>query len=385
VNDAGLAGRTPDVVGRDAECARVDMNPSPPIHDGRLAYKDAVFVSPHKFVGGPGTPGVLVAKRHLFRNRVPTVPGDGTILFVGPSTHSYHPDPTIREEAGTPAIVESIRAGLVFALKEAVGVAEIRRRERDAVRQALYRWRRNPNIEILGNPEIDRLAIVSLGVRHGRGLLHSHFLAAALSDLFGIQARSGCFCAGPYLHRLAPIDDLWSARMHAEARLGHLGAKLSYVRLSFNYFWSDAVLDYVIEAVELLATHGWKLLPLYRFDPDTGLWRHARARPGPSISLHDVSFGSGVSRLPRRRATEPEGALARHLEEARSVFQRIELEPPRGPLPDPVLTPEFERIRWFPLPGEALNALAATQAGAGTADVQPGEAVESTHRWSAAS
>ncbi len=345
---------------------RIDMNPSPPIRDGRLAYKDAVFVSPHKFMGGPGTPGVLVAKRDLFRNRVPTVPGGGTILFVGQRTHSYHPDPTIREEGGTPAIVESIRAGLVFALKETVGADEIRRRERDAVRRALHRWRRNPSIEILGNAELDRLAIVSLGVRHGRGLLHSHFLAAVLNDLFGIQARSGCFCAGPYVHRLTPIDDLWSARMHAEARLGHLGAKLSYVRLSFNYFWSDAVLDYVIEAVQLLATHGWKLLPLYRFDPDSGLWRHAHARPEPSISLHDVSFGAGAPRLPHRRATEPESALARHLEEARSVFQRIELEPPRGPLPDPVLTPEFERIRWFPLPSEALHALAAARAGAGT-------------------
>jgi len=96
-----------------------------------MAGKDAVFLSPHKFVGGPGTPGVLVAKRALLHNRVPSVPGGGTVLFVSSSGHVYHPDPVIREEGGTPAIVESIRAGLVCALKEQVGVQEIHRREQD--------------------------------------------------------------------------------------------------------------------------------------------------------------------------------------------------------------------------------------------------------------
>ena len=97
------------------------MNAAPDVHDGHLAYKDAIFISPHKFVGGPGTPGVLVAKRALFRNAVPAVPGGGTVSFVSPTRHSYHEDPVDREEGGTPAIVESIRAGLVFQLKEAVG------------------------------------------------------------------------------------------------------------------------------------------------------------------------------------------------------------------------------------------------------------------------
>ena len=135
----------------------IDMNPSPEREDGQLAYKDAVFVSTHKFVGGPGTPGVLVAKRALFANRVPTVPGGGTITFVSPKLHTYHPDPEIREEAGTPGIVESIRAGVVFALKEAVGADEIRRREESFARRALASWGANPRIEILGNTGLDRL------------------------------------------------------------------------------------------------------------------------------------------------------------------------------------------------------------------------------------
>jgi selenocysteine lyase/cysteine desulfurase len=200
----------------------IDMNPAPPIPDGHLAYKDAVCISPHKFVGGPGTPGVLVAKRALFTNPVPTVPSGGTILFVSPTRQSYHPEPAVREEGGTPAIVESIRAGLVFALKEAVGSEEIRRREHDFARRALESFRRNPRIEILGNPDVERLAIVSLGPRHPMGHLHANFVVAVLSDLFGIQARSGCFCAGPYIHRMYPIDDEWSQRMDDEVTRGHL-------------------------------------------------------------------------------------------------------------------------------------------------------------------
>ena len=109
-----------------------------------MAGKDAVFLSPHKFVGGPGTPGVLVAKRRLLRRRVPSVPGGGTVVFVSPTRHSYHPDPAVREEAGTPAIVESIRAGMVFALKDAVGAREIQRRESEFARRALASWGDEP-------------------------------------------------------------------------------------------------------------------------------------------------------------------------------------------------------------------------------------------------
>ena len=105
---------------------------------------------------------------------------------------------------------------------------------------------------------------------------------ALLSDLFGIQARGGCFCAGPYLHRLYDVDEDWSAAMEAECERGHLGAKLGFVRVSFSPLMSDAVVRYVLDAVHLLAEHAWKLLPLYRFDPADGLWRHRAWRPARS-------------------------------------------------------------------------------------------------------
>src|SRR5664279_2414313 len=103
--------------GRDGQSPATTADP-----DAHLAYKDAIFLSPHKFIGGPGTPGVLVARRELFRNRVPTLPGGGTVAYVNPTEHRYLTDIEHREEGGTPAIVESIRAGLVFGLKAAVGV-----------------------------------------------------------------------------------------------------------------------------------------------------------------------------------------------------------------------------------------------------------------------
>ncbi|HZD71486.1 MAG TPA: aminotransferase class V-fold PLP-dependent enzyme, partial [Actinomycetes bacterium] len=167
---------------------------------------DAVFLSPHKFIGGPGTPGVLAVRRVLLRNRVPTVPGGGTVAYVNPTEHRYLDDPVQREEGGTPAIVESIRAGLVFQLKQAVGVEAIQARERSFIRRAIASWSTNPNIELLGNLDAERLSIVSFVVRHGGRYLHHNLVVAILNDLFGIQSRGGCSCAGPYGHRLLGID-----------------------------------------------------------------------------------------------------------------------------------------------------------------------------------
>jgi selenocysteine lyase/cysteine desulfurase len=308
-----------------------------------MAGKDAVFLSPHKFVGGPGTPGILIVKRALLQNRVPSVPGGGTVLFVSPNGHAYDPDPVLREEGGTPAIVESIRAGLVFSLKEQIGVDEVHRREQDFARRALASWSRNPNIEILGSTTTERLPIISFGLRHPPRLLHGNFVVALLSDLFGIQARSGCFCAGPYLHRTYRIDPELSEAMEAQCARGDLGIKLAFARLSFNYFITEEVFQYILEAVHLLADHGAKFLPLYRFDPASGLWRNRDSAPAPTLADAAVP----------RRTRRPDSKLTRQLADARRIIRELGAAPRQPSTPRIVLSPEFERIRWFPLPGEA--------------------------------
>jgi selenocysteine lyase/cysteine desulfurase len=313
---------------------------------GRRDGKDAVFLSPHKFMGGPQTPGVLVVRRDLVRNAVPTMPGGGTVEFVDPTGHHYLADPVKREEGGTPAIVESIRAGLVFALKQAVGVPLIRHNEEELWRQAAGRWRANPAIDILGDSDGDRLPIVSFRIRYGDRFLHHHYVAALLNDVFGVQSRGGCSCAGPYGHHLLGIDAAHSQEFQDVIRDGFEGIKPGWIRLSFNYFISDEVAGYLIEAVDLIARYGYRLLPDYRFDVHHGLWSH-RVQPrstGPAL---------GELWAPERPKSPIAGeeSLAGQLAEARRLFadRPTELDETAPDLP-----PEFERMRWFPLPPVCL-------------------------------
>ncbi len=169
-----------------------DYAAAAPYIDVDVSGIDAAFISPHKFIGGPGSPGVLVVRRDLVHNRVPTVPGGGTVAYVNPFEQEYLADPVLREEGGTPNIVGSIRAGMVFQLKQAVGTELIQARESRFWQRALAEWRDHPNIGLLGDVAADRLSIVSFVVRHEQGYLHHNFVVAVLNDLFGIQARGGC-------------------------------------------------------------------------------------------------------------------------------------------------------------------------------------------------
>jgi selenocysteine lyase/cysteine desulfurase len=316
-------------------------------------YKDAIFISPHKFIGGPGTPGVLVVRRDLLHNRVPSVPGGGTVAYVNPLQHRYLPDPEHREEGGTPAIVESIRAGLVFKLKEAVGWETIREREDDFIRRAIDAWSANDRISILGNPKAERLSIVSFVVRApehlgGSRYLHHNFVVAVLNDLFGIQSRGGCSCAGPYGHRLLGIDLDTSRRFEHEIAKGCEVIKPGWVRMNFNYFISEEEFRFLIDAVDLVAREGWRLLPEYDFEPETALWRHHSGTPRPPMSLHDVEFGSdGVAFDDLRRTAGP-AAYAEYLDEAKAILTREH----GRPAPQPRLDEEAEGLRWFPVPTE---------------------------------
>ncbi|BBH69824.1 aminotransferase [Actinoplanes sp. OR16] len=341
-----------------------------------MADKDAIFLSPHKFAGGPQTPGVLVIDRRLMTNRVPVIPGGGTVAYVDPTGHRYLTDPVAREEGGTPAIVESIRAGLVFAVKNAVGTDLIKEREHALWQRARSRWAASPAIEILGDLDAERLSIVSFQIRAGDRYLHHNYVAALLNDLFGIQARSGCSCAGPYGHRLLGIDEAHSREFRGEIVDGWEGIKPGWSRLNLNYFISDTEADYLIEAVLLIATHGSRLLPEYRFDPRTGRWTHLR-HTHPTLRLADLRLNpDGTVTTPPAPTTltaaptppDPtsstgstdsasstgstgEEALAGYLTEARALLTSRPL-PPDGTHLD--LPPAFEKLRWFLLPDACL-------------------------------
>ncbi len=318
-------------------------------------YKDAVFLSPHKFIGGPSTPGVLVVRNELLTNRVPDVPGGGTVAYVNPDDHRYLSDPAQREEGGTPAIVESIRAGLVFQLKQAVGIDVIREHEESNVRRALARWSEEPAIEILGNLDAQRLSIISFVIRTPGGkYLHHNFVVALLNDLFGIQSRGGCSCAGPYGHRLLGIDLERSHEFEREITRGCEGIKPGWVRINFNYFISEAVFSYIVDAVALVAREGWRMLGEYRFDTGTGIWVHRNGLVEPPLRLTQVTYADdGRMHYPRRATTAPESALVEHLTEGARLLGAV-VPAPEGQLADEV-SADFEHLRWFDLPAVCVH------------------------------
>ena len=317
------------------------------------SHKDAIFLSPHKFIGGPGTPGVLVVRRELLTNRVPVVPGGGTVLYVNPAEHRYLDDPTHREEGGTPAIVESIRAGLVFQLKQAVGVEAIQAHEEYLLRRAVAAWTDEPAIQILGNLDARRLSIVSFVVRAPDGkYLHHNFVVALLNDLFGIQTRGGCSCAGPYGHRLLDIDLERSHAFERQIAGGCEGIKPGWVRVNFNYFLDEEVFAYIVEAVRLVARDGWRLLGDYSFDPATGLWHHREGAVEPPLRLGDVHYGpDGAMAWERRTTTAPVSVLADHLDAARTLMAAAT---PPDCATVAHLGEDFDGLRWFSLPASCL-------------------------------
>jgi selenocysteine lyase/cysteine desulfurase len=332
----------------------VDIDMVAPAGQSPLAYKDAIVLSPHKFVGGPGTPGVLAVRRQLLTNRVPAVVGGGTVAYVNPEEHVYLADPVHREEAGTPAIVESIRAGLVFQLKEAVGAEVIRAHESDYVHRAIAAWSSVPEIDVLGNLDAERLSILSFVVRRPGGrYLHHNAVVALLNDLFGIQARGGCSCAGPYGHRLLGIDVERSHEYERAITAGCEGIKPGWVRVNFNYFIDEDVFRYVVQAIAFVARHGHAFLADYTFDPDTGLWRHRVEPDEAPLRLSDLGYDAdGRLSQPASPRTADVSALREYLADAeRRLAERI--SPPDGH-GDAHVTDDFDALRWFELPADCL-------------------------------
>ncbi|WP_299975833.1 aminotransferase class V-fold PLP-dependent enzyme [uncultured Pseudoteredinibacter sp.] len=315
---------------------------------------DAVFISTHKFIGGPGTPGILLVNQDMLANEIPAVPGGGTVSFVTPNEHTYLSDVERREEGGTPGIVESIRAGLVFSLQQAVGTENIERLERVHTQEAIARLSQHGNIEILGDPDADRLSIISFRIRHNEKHLHYSFVVALLNDLFGIQARGGCSCAGPYGHYLLNLDDEKSRRIEEQMYSGAMLLRPGWIRFNLNYFLDHHTVDYILSAIELVANHGADLLPYYQYQESPGVWCFQGHRHGASASLSSALdnwlAGQDYSRtleadLSREESYKQALAIAKaHLLSPDPSWQRFCLN----------LQAEAEAVRWFVLPQEMV-------------------------------
>lgn len=326
----------------------IDMNGEHPL--------DAVFLSPHKFIGGPGTPGILVVKKSVVNNTVPSIVGGGTVMYVTPEDHLFTNDIERREEGGTPAIVETVRAGLVFKLQQEVGIAEIERREHDFASRATARFKGSANLDIMGLQGEPGLSIMSLRFKHGSKDLHYGFVVSLLNDLFGIQVRGGCSCAGPYGHSLLAMDMDYSKAIEVEIASGNMIMRPGWVRLNFNYFIDEQEFEYLLRAIELVAEHGWRMLPFYHFDRAAGVWCYQGERMTLPEDMNAFSFGdldhakkvSSVARVP----------LDGQLELASDELRR---KGRAEPVSEINLNARCEALRWFVLPQEVAKTLAALE------------------------
>jgi len=253
-----------------APYVRIDVQ-----HDEE-SYFDGVFFSPHKYLGGPGAGGVLVIHKSVYRHDLPpTVSGGGTVRFVSAERQEYLADVEAREKAGTPGILQTIRAALALDLQHDLGIEAIAEREDDLLHRGYRRFAEVPGIEpIVPESATERLAIFSFNIRYRDAYLHPRFVVRLLNDLFGIQSRAGCSCAGPYGHRLLGIDPVTSDEYYRLIHEGREGIKPGWVRLNFHYLMTDDEFDFLCDAVEFVARHGRYFLQEYRFDPVGGAWNH---------------------------------------------------------------------------------------------------------------
>jgi len=222
----------------------VDMDMHPAKNGAHL---DAIYFSPHKFLGGPGTPGVLVFNNKLYKNTIPDQPGGGAIVYSNPWQElEYTKDIEHREDAGTPPFLQAIKAAMCVRLKEAMGVENILQREEELLHIVFDRFRKIPNIQILQDNVTARLGVISFVIADA----HYNLIVKLLNDRFGIQTRGGCSCAGTYGHKLFNIDKTQSHKILDDILDGNLQCKPGWIRLSLHPTMTDAEVNFIMDSIE---------------------------------------------------------------------------------------------------------------------------------------
>jgi selenocysteine lyase/cysteine desulfurase len=245
----------------------IDMHPA---HDPE-AYLDAVFFSPHKFLGGPGATGILIFNKHLYNNRVPDNPGGGTVNWTNPwGEHSYIADIEVREDGGTPPFLQTIKAALAIQLKEQMGMDKIAKREHYILKKAWDYMSQIPNLHIVDTKHPERLSVLSFYIEE----CHFNLAVRLLNDHFGVQVRGGCLCAGTYGHYLFEIDPVASKSMFDRVDHGDLTAKPGYVRLSLHPVMSEDELQFILESIRYVAENFRTLAQDYTYNRKTNEYQH---------------------------------------------------------------------------------------------------------------
>ncbi|MEH7083108.1 aminotransferase class V-fold PLP-dependent enzyme [Neobacillus drentensis] len=235
----------------------INMHPEDP-----LEKLDAIFFSPHKFLGGPGTSGVLVFDTRLYSNHVPDHPGGGTVTWTNPwGGHQYYSDIELREDGGTPGILQAIRIALCLNLKEQMGVDNILKREKEQLSILLPKLVEIPGVHILAGNKNERLGIISFYIEN----IHYNLIVRLLNDRYGIQVRGGCSCAGTYGHHLLHIDKASSIQISKKINQGDLSQKPGWVRFSIHPIMTNEEIMLFVNAIReiTLNINEWKNDYLY--------------------------------------------------------------------------------------------------------------------------
>jgi len=337
-----------------ASAPYVNINMNPKSENGLDTSLDAIFISPHKFVGGPGSSGVLVFNRRIYHPELsPSIAGGGTVDYVGPSSHDFIEDIEERESAGTPAILQTLKAALVFELKDSIGLDIIHKREHELTAQAMQRWQAHNNIEILGNPNAEkRVGIFSFNIKGKNGLyLHPRFVTALLDDLFGIQSRAGCSCAGPYGHSLLNIKQEQADEYREVIAEGTCGIKPGWCRIGFHYLFDDAEANYIIDAVEFIADYGYLFLTSYQFDSDSGLWANKNSKPSSTELSIQAAINSNPISITKVSEKERAEHYQNNLELAQQYAKQLSSTENTVPLK---LEGKAGDVQFFMLSGDSL-------------------------------
>lgn len=249
-----------------APYASIDMHPT---EEGE--HLDAIFFSPHKFLGGQGTPGVLIFHKKIYKNIIPDQPGGGTVTYTNPwKQHEYINDIEHREDGGTPPFLQGIKAALAIKLKEEMGVENMLKREEELLKIVFDRLPKIHGIEILEAQNTNRLGVISFILRGA----HYNLVVKLLNDRFGIQTRGGCACAGTYGHILLHVDQLHSYEILDEMHKGHLSCKPGWVRMSIHPVMTNKEVEFILDAIEQVAKNYSEWKNDYEYDESLNEYHH---------------------------------------------------------------------------------------------------------------